>query len=269
MTSFAPRTKHFNERNARLLIIHGTAVIGQEAETILSGNSDHVASVHYYIKQDGSHIQYLDENVRAYHAGLGSWGGMDDLNSLSVGIELECFSSDSSFTNPDESRYTDAQMKKLIVLSQDIISKHQIQPWHILAHQDVSADRRHLLPTNLKLGGKYADIYGKMDPGPFFDWAALAEKGIGLWHNQKADASDNIIKDEKTKERFLNLLFLYGYDARVMSKPKGQGPDKIIKAFHTHFMPWLFGTPLFGEVTSQSLKIAEILWAEKSATNKD
>ncbi len=267
MKSISPKTQHFNDRRARLLIIHGTAVIGQEAEDILSGKSEYIASVHYYIKQNGEHIQYLDDHVRAFHAGLGSWGGLDDLNSLSVGIELECLSKDSSFTHPEESHYTDAQLEKLITLAKEIIERHKIHPCNVLAHQDVSADRRHLISPENKPLKEFADTYGKMDPGPFFNWEKLAKNGVGVWHNQRPDTKDTIIKDDHIKNHFLNLLFLYGYDARVMVKPNGQGPDKIIKAFHTHFMPWLFGTTFFGQVTSQSLQIAEILWAMKATAD--
>jgi N-acetylmuramoyl-L-alanine amidase len=46
-------------------------------------------SSHYVIADDGSVIQMLNDYLRAWHAGRGSWGKDTDINSSSIGIELD------------------------------------------------------------------------------------------------------------------------------------------------------------------------------------
>ena len=258
---FPPQTPHFNARKAQMLIIHGTAVDNATSTAIFSGNSAYEVSIHHYINQAGQHTQYLDESVRAYHAGISHWGGFDDINTLSIGIELECISKDASFSHTHESFYTKEQMRALIKLIKSILKNHPIKPWHILAHQDVSAERRHRLPAAiLKTPPKYADTFGKKDPGPFFSWEELAQNGIGLWHN-KTPIKDALLQKEEVSA-FTTSLALYGYDTRPLNTEYGLG--QVFQAFHCHFMPWLFGTPFFGKPTKQSLEIIKTLLEKKT-----
>jgi N-acetylmuramoyl-L-alanine amidase len=114
-------------------------------------------SCHYLVDETGEIVQMVDEAMRAWHAGASSWQGETDINSRSIGIEIQ---------NPGV-RYgyrgfPDVQMHAVIALSKDIIARNAIRPQRVLAHSDVAPGR-------------------KIDPGELFDWKLLHEEGIGHW----------------------------------------------------------------------------------------
>lgn len=97
-------------------------------------------SVHFFIRRDGSLIQFVPCNQRAWHAGVSNWQGQERCNDFSIGIELE-----GSDTTP----FTDAQYHVLIALTECLCDRYPIQ--HIAGHSDIAPGR-------------------KTDPGPYFDW---------------------------------------------------------------------------------------------------
>ncbi len=114
-------------------------------------------SAHYLIDLDGATYAMVPEERRAWHAGVASWHGEDNINARSIGIEL---------VNPGhELGYQDfpeAQMAALESLALDIVRRHDIAAPRVLGHSDVAPSR-------------------KQDPGEKFDWRALAAAGVGLW----------------------------------------------------------------------------------------
>ena len=62
-----------------------------DAQAALDRLCDPLAEVsaHYLIGRDGTLWQLVDEAMRAWHAGAGEWAGAGDVNSRSVGIELD------------------------------------------------------------------------------------------------------------------------------------------------------------------------------------
>lgn len=227
-------TRFYNERRdgatPSFLIVHGTAVDKGEAHKILSGQTVREVSCHYMIDQSGQVTQYLDESVRAWHAGISYWEGITDINSHSIGMELECLSHNEKFDEP-EAFYTDAQMQTLITLAQQIIDRHNIPAHRVLAHQDVAPGR-------------------KADPGPHFDWTQLAQNGVGLWHGLQPADNDPVIDDSVA---FIQKLDAYGYDT-------SKELPSVIRAFQTHFLPW----NICGQVTEQSVQALDILLEKKS-----
>lgn len=101
-------------------------------------------SAHFFIRRDGTAIQFVSCNDRAWHAGVSSWQGKDRCNDYSIGIELE---------GSDVTPFTDAQYTTLIVLTQCLCCHYPIK--HIAGHSDIAPDR-------------------KTDPGPYFDWTKYA-----------------------------------------------------------------------------------------------
>src|SRR5690606_19648535 len=89
--------------------------------------------------------------------GVSSWAGETDINSCSIGIEIQ---------NPGHvlgySNFPEAQMEAVAALSRDIIGRHGIPARRVLAHSDVAPGR-------------------KIDPGEKFDWGWLATQGVGHW----------------------------------------------------------------------------------------
>ncbi len=155
------KSPNFNERigydAAVMIVLHYTGM--QSAEAALKKLCDPAAEVsaHYVIDEDGTTYQLVDENKRAWHAGVSEWNGETDINSASIGIEL---------VNPGHEfgyrEFPPAQMESLATLCKDIMSRHDIGS--ILGHSDIAPGR-------------------KQDPGELFDWVWLAKAGVPNIHS--------------------------------------------------------------------------------------
>jgi N-acetyl-anhydromuramyl-L-alanine amidase AmpD len=238
MSDFCRLTPHYNERRPRLLIIHGMALDWAVADDILCGRSEYEVSCNYAISQNAETVKYTEDHDRAWHAGVSYWSGFDaDLNSMSVGIELQCACRDPEFAAAD-CTYSDVQIEQLIVLARKIVTDYRIAPWHVLAHQDIAPGR-------------------KPDPGIHFPWVRLAKEGIGLWHDLEPVTDDPVVTDPQRLAQFRRDLTFYGYDSRP--EIAGEGHVNVIKAFQTHFLPW----NICGLATEQSVAALAILLEKK------
>lgn len=152
-----PSTWHpspnFDERRPNLVVIHHTS--DDTAERALATLTDPLreVSAHYLVTREGAILQLVDERKRAWHAGVSHWGADFDVNSDSIGIELD--------NNGDEP-FADAQIASLLALLADLKSRYGIPTANFVGHADVAPDR-------------------KVDPSRWFPWHALAEHGFGLW----------------------------------------------------------------------------------------
>jgi N-acetylmuramoyl-L-alanine amidase len=144
-----------DERRARVIVIHHTEMDSAEAAllTLQTRNSGGPVSAHYLIGRDGRLYQLVPEQSRAWHAGASRWAGIGDLNSSSIGIELD---------NDGQSPFSDAQVATLLALLDDITTRLGIPRHLILGHGDIAPTR-------------------KRDPSALFPWQRLAEAGYGLW----------------------------------------------------------------------------------------
>lgn len=144
---------NFDQRRPNFVILHQTS--NATAEKALSTLTDpqRKVSAHYLIGRDGTVIQLVDESARAWHAGESWWGGGTDLNSASIGIELD---------NTGDEPFAEVQIDALLTLLDDLRARYRI-PWtNYLAHGDVAPGR-------------------KVDPSRLFPWRRLALQGFGLW----------------------------------------------------------------------------------------
>lgn len=144
---------NFDERRPNFVIIHATS--NDTAEYALRTLTDPVRRVssHYLIGRDGGIFQLVDERARAWHAGESKWGATTDLNSVSLGIELD--------NNGDEP-FPDVQISALLTLLNDIRERYAIPAANYLGHADIAPRR-------------------KVDPSRHFPWDTLARQGFGLW----------------------------------------------------------------------------------------
>jgi N-acetylmuramoyl-L-alanine amidase len=144
---------NFGARKANHAILHHTssATLERALATLTSPVSD--VSSHYLIGRDGRILQLVDENQRAWHAGESYWGGLTDLNSSSIGIEL---------VNNGKEPFSPAQIDALLALLSDLRARYNIPRANFLGHADVAPGR-------------------KTDPSDFFPWRQLAASGFGLW----------------------------------------------------------------------------------------
>lgn len=133
-----------------LIVVHYTAMDSAQAALERLCDPDAEVSAHYLIGAGGTLWQMVPEHARAWHAGAGEWRCRDDINSRSIGIELDNLGS-HPFSAP--------QMDALEDLMRGIMTRWQIHPEAVIGHSCMAPGR-------------------KSDPGPRFDWARLARQGL-------------------------------------------------------------------------------------------
>ena len=100
-------------------------------------------SSHYLIDKDGTTYQFVEDEDKAWHAGVSSLHGIDNVNNFSVGIEL--------VDNNDKDIYPQEQIDSLIELCALLCMEHKIPLNRVVGHKDVAPGR-------------------KVDPGNDFPW---------------------------------------------------------------------------------------------------
>ena len=173
MTIEAAPSPNFNDRKQALdmLVFHYTGMeTGAQALERMC-DPDAQVSAHYMIWEDGRIVQLVEEDKRAWHAGVSSWKGEADLNSRSIGIEIVNGGHDWPLPGDVLPPYPQVQIDALIRLTHGILDRWDIPQTRIVGHSDIAPDR-------------------KIDPGEHFPWAALSRYGIGLWPLSLTDTSD-------------------------------------------------------------------------------
>lgn len=103
-------------------------------------------SAHLLIKRDGSCVQYVPFNKRAWHAGKSSYQGKERCNDFSIGIELE---------GTESIPYTEAQYIQLAEVIDSLLKAYpNLSKQQITGHSDIAPGR-------------------KNDPGASFDWQRI------------------------------------------------------------------------------------------------
>ncbi len=136
-----------------LVVLHYTAMASADEALERLCAEEAEVSAHYLIDCEGAVSRLVDEAHRAWHAGEGRWAGLTDVNSRSIGIELD---------NDGTCGFTEPLMEALEALLADILKRHSLPAKSVLAHSDFAPDR-------------------KADPGRRFDWQRLAKKGLSVW----------------------------------------------------------------------------------------
>jgi N-acetylmuramoyl-L-alanine amidase len=152
-------TTNFNLRKPNIVVIHHTAQdsVGQTLKTFTLERTQ--VSSHYVIGENGEIYQMLNDLYRAWHGGSGQWGSNTDLNSSSIGIELD---------NNGFDEFSPLQITSLMELLKDLKEKYKIPTANFIGHSDIAPTR-------------------KNDPNKTFPWKALAEEGFGLWYDDIPD----------------------------------------------------------------------------------
>lgn len=144
---------NFDERRPNMVIIHHTSddTVDEALRTLTA--PERKVSSHYLISRNGEILQLVEERARAWHAGKSWWGGVTDINSVSLGIELD---------NNGSEPFADAQIDALLGLLEGIHQRYPIPSANFIGHADVAPTR-------------------KDDPSALFPWERLAARGFGLW----------------------------------------------------------------------------------------
>ena len=202
-------------RKVDMLLLHYTGMDSARAARDCLCNPESGVSCHYLVDEDGHITQMVDEGMRAWHAGRSSWQGESDTNSRSVGIEIH---------NPGHRLgycpFPPIQMDAVISLCQDILTRHAIPPWLVLAHSDVAPER-------------------KLDPGELFDWRLLHASGIGHWVEPAPIMAGARLGPGEEGEAVLRLqamLAQYGYGIELTGNYDHQTLT-VVAAFQRHFRP--------------------------------
>ena len=158
-----------------LVVLHYTGMASCDAALERLCDPAAEVSAHYLIREDGEILALVPEAARAWHAGAGSWGGREDVNSHSIGIEI---------ANTGDAPFTASQMAALEPLLAGILGRWSIPPERVIAHSDMAPTR-------------------KSDPGPRFDWRGLARVGLAVWPEVAMSPPD--------EAGFLAALTRFGY----------------------------------------------------------
>ena len=200
-------------RRPTMVVIHYTTndEARQSLETLTSPVRK--VSAHYLIDQQGGLYQLVPENQRAWHAGQSYWAGITDINSASIGIEID---------NTGRQPFEEVQISTLLSLLADIQTRHKIRPVNIVGHADVAPGR-------------------KVDPGPFFPWRRLAQSGFGLW----CDPDIKPLPEDASYADLGTLLIALGYDPRL--------PDSSRIVFREHYLAREDGTTVEDEAVERAM----------------
>lgn len=200
-------TVNFNLRKPNYVIIHHTAQdsTAQTLKTFTLVKTQ--VSAHYVIGRDGKTYHMLSDYLRAWHGGAARWGGITDINSVSIGIEL-----DNNGTEP----FAEAQLTSLLRVLAYLKKSYNIPATNFIGHGDIAPVR-------------------KNDPSALFPWQRLAARGFGLWYDEAVLTDTTAVPfatDSLGHPQGLTppeALRVIGYDTRNL-------PDAV-RAFKRHFAP--------------------------------
>ena len=151
---------NFDARRPQLVVLHYTEQesVRQSLHTLRTRNRGGRVSAHYLVGEDGRIYQLVSDEHRAWHAGAGRWGTIHELNSASIGIEID---------NDGREPFTEPQIAALLRLLDDLTTRHRLPKTAVIGHSDLAPGR-------------------KIDPGPLFPWKRLFDAGYGIWPDPAA-----------------------------------------------------------------------------------
>jgi N-acetylmuramoyl-L-alanine amidase len=175
-------TVNFNLRKPNFIIIHHTAQdsLAQTLKTFTLTKPQ--VSAHYVIAEDGKVVQMVNDYLRAWHGGNATWGKNSDINSASIGIELD---------NNGFEPFSDKQIISLLALLTKLKKDYNIPTQNIIGHSDIAPSR-------------------KTDPSKLFPWKLLAINGFGLW-------PDDIMAPAPLNFNIEQALRIIGYNTTNLS----------------------------------------------------
>lgn len=201
---------NWNERpdeKISVLVIHYTGMLTGDAALQRMCDKNSQVSAHYMVDVDGTVVQMVAEEKRAWHAGISHWRGINGMNDISIGIEIVNAGHEFGYVP-----FPQVQMEAVAKLSQGIIARYpDIVARNVVAHSDVAPDR-------------------KQDPGELFDWQWLAVQGIGVVISEKVpyDYECDVAKIAQQK------LQRWGYKVAVTGEWDADARLVAI-AFQRHF----------------------------------
>lgn len=173
-------TVNFGLRKPNYVIIHHTAQNSTQQTLKTFTTPSTQVSAHYVIGRDGIVYHMLNDYLRAWHGGAAKWGNATDINSSSIGIELD---------NNGFEPFSQSQINSLLMVLDTLKRKHAVPAANFIGHSDIAPGR-------------------KVDPNVTFPWKTLADRGFGLW-------PDAVLTDT-VPDAFnpVDALRIIGYDVK-------------------------------------------------------
>ncbi len=218
-----------------MVVLHYTGMKSGAAALARLCEETAKVSAHYLIEEDGKIYQMVDEENRAWHAGLSSWGGKHGVNSRSIGIEIVNTGHEWGYTD-----FLEPQIDAVIALLTDIKARRGIKPSMVLGHSDVAPER-------------------KEDPGEKFPWDRLARQGlaVGTFQGGYDAAGDNMLSYFEAIQSLKDI----GYHVLDASQAGDGsiigGHSASVLAFQRRFCPAALGQGL------SPMTKAAIEWAKR------
>ena len=195
-----------------LVVLHYTGMENCAAALARLCNSGAEVSAHYLVTEDGQVLRLVDEADRAWHAGIAAWGGVVDVNSRSIGIEI---------ANPGHELgyppFAEPQMAALEDLLAGVLARHAIPPERVVGHACVAPGR-------------------KRDPGEKFDWRRMARRGLSVWHDAPTTGEDG----PPDAARFQVAARCFGYSVPETGEWCA-ATRAVWQAYAMRFLPWAAG----------------------------
>lgn len=225
----------------KYIILHYTALNDDLSFKVLT---DPGVSAHYLIttREDEPIYKLVDDNDRAWHAGVTMFDNRHTMNDTSIGIEIVNLGFLQKKTNTYEDlrrmtkrqreelffipydeyiEFKDSQIEKVAYLLKNLIDKYGIKPYNILGHSDIAP-------------------YRKKDPGPKFPWKRLHDEyNLGMWYDDY-DYSNFLNDNEYRKAKVIDIkeeFIKYGYTSMPTNNVWDFDSRKVLYAFQCHFRP--------------------------------
>lgn len=170
-----------NGLTPRFVVLHYTAMASAEAAIERLCDPAAEVSAHYVICKSGRVTQLVGEGARAWHAGAGEWHGLGDINSRSIGVELD---------NDGQGVFAEPLMQSLEALLGPMLAAWDIPPENVIGHSDMAPGR-------------------KFDPGPWFDWPRLEARGLAARRGPDPAPRAGMV------DQFVHLARAAGYTAEA------------------------------------------------------
>ncbi len=236
-TPYIDRTYTAQSQGSRVqfLIIHYTAGgFKGSLKTLTEGP----VSSHFLVQDEPPTIfRLVEDNRRAFHAGVSYWKGNTALNASSIGIEIVNLGNKDTPEGKVWFDFPPAQIDAVVALVKKIVAEHNIPPDRVLAHSDIAPNR-------------------KPDPGPRFPWKRLADEGLVLW----PDAGKVALKRAEFEQQLPELIWFqqklakHGFATEATGEFDNYTRD-CLRAFQMKYRPAKFD----GEPDAETAAMLEVL----------
>ena len=252
----------------KYIILHYTALDDDLSLKVLT---DPGVSAHYLVttRPEDPIYKLVDDNDRAWHAGVTMYDNRHTMNDTSIGIEIVNLGFLQKVTNTHEelSRMTkkerenlffipydeyiefkESQIEKIVYLLNNLIDKYGVKPYNILGHSDIAP-------------------YRKKDPGPKFPWKRLYEEyNLGIWYDEY-DYTNFLNDDQYKKAKVLDIkeeFVKYGYTSMPTNNIWDFDSRKVLYAFQCHFRP----EKIDGNIDNETYAVIRALNAKVKKINE-